>query len=179
MPAGTLKRTPGHYPNALSADNTYQYTVVGPGAGNTFVKLETTNPSLFGSTRVETWNGTKTFQVNMTPEIGNQNVDGSTYYYAQEICPGGHWLSFVPYGGTGTTDTWTVPSVIQYSINQSQHRLDFYFLYNSSKIRIVYLVDNGYFDFHGSYIPFFIQWINLCDTIPYALHASNPILKSS
>lgn len=152
MPTGTLEWTHGNYLNAVGADNTYQYTVVGPGAGNTFVKIETTTPSLYGSTRVETWNGTKTFKINMTPEIGNQKVDGSTYYYAQQICPGGHWLSFVPYGGTGTTDTWTVPSGIQYSINQNQHRLDFYFLYNSSLTFTVTTADNCGSDSRSFYL---------------------------
>ncbi len=66
MPTGTLKWTPGPYLNASSADNTYQYTVRGPGSGSTYVKLETSTPSLYGSTRVRTWYGQKNFQVNST-----------------------------------------------------------------------------------------------------------------
>ena len=50
------------------------------------------------------------------------------------VRPGvGHWLTFVPYPNLEIiSDTWTVPSGIQYTIDQGNHRLGFYFINNPS-----------------------------------------------
>jgi len=63
--------------------------------------------------------------------ITDQKVDGSGYLYGMGICPGAHWLSFVP-SCVNTTETWTVPSGIQYTIDQGNHKLGFYFINNPS-----------------------------------------------
>jgi hypothetical protein len=137
LPAGALKWTHGTLITGVGADNAYQYTIRGLGAGatnSTFVQLETSTPSLYGSTRVRTWYGQKTFKVSKKPTISDQRVDGNTYQYGMGVRPGvGHWLTFVPYPNfESISDTWTVPSGIQYTIDQNQHRLGFYFLNNPS-----------------------------------------------
>jgi hypothetical protein len=68
------------------------------------------------------------------PIITDQRVDGNAYQYGMGVSPGvGHWLTFVPYPDNGSiTDSWTVPSGIQYTIDQGNHRLGFYFLNNPS-----------------------------------------------
>jgi hypothetical protein len=129
LPVGKLHWTNEGYLNFVGGvSNDTLYTVSGAGVGNTEVNLAI-------STLSGTWNSYPTydfsFQVNRTPQVTDQKVDGSGYYYAQEICPGGHWLTFVP-SGSNATDTWTVPPGIQYTIDQGNHRLGFYFINNPS-----------------------------------------------
>lgn len=144
LPAGSLKWTHGNFLTQVGADNNYQYKVKGAGNGSTYVhlKISTQSDSI--------WGGTKSFHARILPTISQQKVDGITYQYGMGVSPGvGHWLSFVPYPNLEIiSDTWTtIPDGIQYSIDQVNHRLGFYFLNNSK-------------------LEFEVQTTNICGTGP-------------
>ena len=122
MPVGTLEWTHNsHVTNVSSEDDTYEYTVKGStiGVGEVIVNINT----LTGFNR----NIEREFPVNKKPIIGNQMVDGGTYYYGMGICPGEHSLSVTRVGGDSPIG-WTVPSGIQGGVGADDTTLDF-FLY--------------------------------------------------
>ena len=104
------------------------YTVKGTGNGTSRVTLNINTLSGFQ------WSDYIEFQAIDKPIISDQRVDGNPYQYGMGVRPGvGHWLTFVPYPNYGSiSDTWTVPSGIQYTIDQGNHRLGFYFVNNPS-----------------------------------------------
>ena len=128
MPQALYWTQDGHIAYDSKTDSTY--TVKGSGVGTANVYLTINTQSGF------TWSSNpKTFQAIDKPLISNQMVDGSTYIYGMKISTGSHWLTFVPYPNYGSiSDTWTVPSGIQYTIDQGNHRLGFLFPYNLSNV---------------------------------------------
>ncbi len=137
MPEATLTWTKSSNLTEESGAGTPNYTVKRSENGESWVELEINTLSDFYWT-----SGKREFDANETQILTNQKVDGYSYCYGMQICPGWHCLSVTPVGGDAPIE-WEVPPGIYHGVGPDDTTLDFLFPNFTSSVTITAISINS------------------------------------